>query len=69
MKVQDELSITVSNGSLAPLFGLPPVTILIQIFVQNLLPAGGVWEHHHSRASVEDEQQADVSLCGYLSHP
>lgn len=71
MKVQDELSVTVRNGPLPPLLGLPPVPVLIQILVQNLLPASGVWKHHHGRGRLEQQEQghAPQPVQRYMPHP
>lgn len=57
VKVQDELSVTVGNGPLPSLLGLPPVAILVQVLIQNLLPACGVREHHHGGGRLEQQQQ------------
>lgn len=57
VKVQDELSIIVGNGPLSPMLGLPPVPLLVQILVQNLLPACGVWKHRHGGGRLEQQEQ------------
>lgn len=71
VKVQDELSVTVSNSPLPPLLGLPPVPVFIQILVQDLLPAGGVGKHHHGGGRVEEQEQqghAPQPAQGYTPH-
>ncbi len=57
VKVQDELRVTVSDGPLPSLLGLPPVPFLVQVLVQNLLPASGVWKHHHGSGCLKQQQQ------------
>lgn len=61
MQVQDELCVAVTDGPLPPLLGLPPVALLIKIFVQDPLPAGGIWEHHHRDGSLEQQEQSRAS--------
>lgn len=58
MQVQDELCVAVADGPLPPLLGLPPVALLVQIFVQDPLPAGGIWEHHDRGGSLEQQEQS-----------
>lgn len=60
MKVQDELGIAVADGPLPPLLGLPPVSLLVQILVQDPLPAGGVREHHHTCGGLEQQEQSSA---------
>lgn len=71
VKVQDELSVTVSNGPLPSLLGLPPAPVLVQVLVQNLLPARGVRKHHHGCGRVEQQEQdhAHQPVQGQVLHP
>lgn len=64
VQVQDELCVAVADGPLPPLLGLPPVALLVQIFVQDPLPAGGIWEHHHGGGSLEQQEQSRASHPG-----
>lgn len=71
VKVQDELSVTVGNGPLPPMLGLPPVPLLVQILVQNLLPACGVWKHHHGSGCLKQQEQGHAlqPVQRYMPHP
>lgn len=61
VQVQDELRVAVADGPLPPLLGLPPVALLVQIFVQDRLPAGGIREHHRRSGSLEQQEQSRAS--------
>lgn len=58
MKVQDELGVAVADGPLSPLLGLPPVSLLVEILVQDPVPAGVVGEHHHGDSGPEQKEQS-----------
>lgn len=68
VKLQDELSVAVPDGSPPPLLGLPPVAVLVQVLVQDLLPARGVGKHRRGRGGVEHQEHGGSSRPAW-SHP
>lgn len=69
VEVQDELGVAVADGPLPPLLGLPPVSLLVQILVQDPVPAGFVREHHHGGSGPEQKEQSGApqpALAGML---
>lgn len=71
MKVQDELSVTVGDGPLPPVLGLPRVPLLVHILLQNLPEARGVAKHPHGSGRLEQQEQrhAPEPARRYEPHP